>query len=167
MRVKCIGAKPSAAWLKRECARDSVPPTRGVAMSFWFRTLSVCALTALMVQPVSANKSNDTMWEEGRAFLEPAGIDRQMFEVFSVWLEGQYHLGYCDRHLKASDVAFWRNWWEDTVLMQTEVGRMLLQRGTKLYERGLKAGGGADREICERVAGSWFKDMKATVTHSP
>lgn len=127
------------------------------------------ALAALIAQPVSAEKSNDVIWAESRNFLEPAGFDRQMFEVFSIWLEGQYHLGYCDKFLKASDVAFWRNWWEDTVLMQTDVGRMLLQRGTKMYEDGLKGGEAedVDRGICQRVATSWFKDMKAITSRSP
>lgn len=108
-------------------------------------------------------KTEDSLWEQGKGDLEPAGITRAMFGPLNLWIEGQYHLGYCNQHLKASDVAHYRTWWEDTVVPTSEAGRYLLSIGTDLYKDGLKEGSAAlpSLELCERTTGSWLRDMRA------
>lgn len=105
------------------------------------------------------------LWKDGRADLEPAGITKEMSEALSVWLEGQYFLGFCDRYLAAHEVAFWRTWWENTIVPESEIGRRLLREGTGLYDEGLEA---AIRETpsvgqCQRISKHWRAKMEALV----
>lgn len=118
------------------------------------------------VMTPEAKAKEDALWEEGKAILEPAGINRMMFGSLSLWLEGQYHLGYCNDHVKADDVAFYRTWWEDTVVPTTEVGRYFLGLGTDAYNEGLADGRKKhpSLELCQRTADSWMADMR--VHHS-
>lgn len=109
-----------------------------------------------------AKAKEEALWLEGKELLEPAGITRQMFGVLNLWLEGQFHLGNCNRYLKANDVAFYRTWWEDTILPTTDVGRYFLKMGTEMYNDGLKEGrrNRPSLELCQRTADSWMADMR-------
>lgn len=114
------------------------------------------------VSSPEAKAREDALWEEGKALMEPSGITRQMFGVLNLWLEGQFHLGNCNRFLKANDVAFYRTWWEDTILPTTDVGRYFLKMGTDMYNDGLKEGRQKppSQELCQRTADSWLADMR-------
>lgn len=118
--------------------------------------------SAALARDEAADEKTEALWQEAKSLLEPAGINRQMFGVLNLWLEGQFHLGNCNKYLKADDVAFWRTWWEDTVVPTTQVGRYFLGMGTDMYNEGLNEGlqKSPSKELCQRTADSWFADMK-------
>lgn len=121
----------------------------------------IAALAALLLAG-AVDARADQMWQEDRAMLERAGFTEPMFRAFYLWTEGQYHLGYCDAHLRASDVAFWRVWWEDTAVVQSEIGRSLLRTATEIYNEGLADGEREQpsQELCRRTADSWMRDIE-------
>lgn len=118
--------------------------------------------SAALAGDKAADEKTEALWQEAQSLLAPAGINRQMFGVLNLWLEGQFHLGNCNEYLKADDVAFYRTWWEDTILPTTDVGRYFLKMGTKMYNDGLKEGrrNRPSLELCQRTADSWMADMR-------
>ena len=105
----------------------------------------------------------DDLWSKAREVLEPAGITEAMFRSLTVWSEGQYYLGYCGRYLPESDVAYWRDWWANTVVPRSQVGSALLAGASETYQRGLNDGAYRKpaREFCRRTLASWSSDMTA------
>lgn len=94
--------------------------------------------------------------------LEAEGITFPMLKSLSLWIELQFLLGRCGRHLPPGNVAYWRTWWDDTGLKENPAFLRLWSEGDKLYNSGLR-----DAETdpptplgCRRTAASWFTDMK-------
>jgi hypothetical protein len=127
--------------------------------------LQVSATTLMAMSPARALAADklDELWSEGQHLLEPAGISKPMFRSVTVWSEGQYYIGYCSAHLDPDEVAFWRNWWERTVVPRSEIGQNLIASAGASYEKGLRDGA-AQRpsgELCRRTLESWTSDMEA------
>jgi hypothetical protein len=101
--------------------------------------------------------------------MEAEGITRRMAAQAFTWTEGQYHLGLCRPYLDQSDVTFWRGWWRNTLLERTDMGQRILEAGTASYTEGLEAA--ATNPVtaahCQRVADSWFADMKRLAEETP
>lgn len=105
----------------------------------------------------------DDLWSKGREVLELAGITEAMFRSLTVWSEGQYYLGYCRNYLPEHDVAYWRNWWDKTVVPRSQAGAALLASAAETYQRGLNDGASQkpSQEFCRRTLDSWSSDMTA------
>lgn len=123
----------------------------------------LCLASAFTSAGAAAQESSDSLWDQSREHYEAAGISKPMFHMFSLWMVGQSHLGYCDEHLPADEVAHWRNWWERTVVPRSEMGRLLLTEATKLYEKGLENGRREppSADVCQYLIDAWFDEMEA------
>lgn len=100
--------------------------------------------------------------------LVASGISKPMAEQALLWNDGQYLIGICRNYLSVDDIVYWRTWWKDTPLSQSEAGRAILDLGDKGYNEGVRD---AKRKPlnaphCERVLRSWFNDMKVAVTNA-
>jgi hypothetical protein len=129
------------------------------------RALAAAVLwTALAAQTIPGSRYN-ALYEKGREYLEPAGIDRQTFEAFSIWSEGQYVLGYCSQWLALDDTPYYRNWWKGSVIPQSEAGRQMLAMADQIYEQGRVAGfkEKPSREVCAEMGGVWVEDFRKAV----
>jgi len=124
--------------------------------------LVFAALWLTAASPVPAERL-DGLWAKGREVLEPAGITQAMFRSLAVWSEGQYYLGYCGSFLPEGDVAYWREWWDNTVVPRSPVGAALLASAAGTYQRGLDDGASQkpSQEVCRRTLDSWSSDMTA------
>lgn len=118
---------------------------------------------ALLLQATPQEDPGFTdVWSEYGSAMEAEGITRRMAAQAYTWTEGQYHLGLCRRYLDQDDVTFWREWWKNTPLERSVMGRRLLEVGSTSYTEGLEAA--VTEPItsahCQRIADSWFADMK-------
>lgn len=88
-----------------------------------------------------------------------------MFDAAMLWIELQYHLGYCQPYISDADFLYWREWWKDSPLDQTDMGRRLLLLGDKQFNDGIRDRGSKQpsAELCQRTVNSWFEEMKAAV----
>lgn len=117
------------------------------------------------VPTVGASVSDDfdARWNRDKAVLEPAGITRGLFKLLGSWAELQYQLGGCTKHLRPSDVAFWRTWWDDTGLKSNPMFFRIWSMGDRLYNDGLRA---ADAEpismaACRRIVWDMMAEIRA------
>lgn len=132
--------------------------------------LRLSLATLLLCADARASATHfDDLWSEGRPLLEEAGITKPMFRSLMIWREGQYFLGYCGSYLSEADVAFWRSWWERTIVPRSEIGRQLLQKGADSYAKGASEAKSAlpAKEVCRRVLEGWSKDMNAANRNPP
>jgi hypothetical protein len=130
--------------------------------------LSLATLVLWVSAHASANRFDD-LWSDGRQLLEEGGITKPMFRSLLIWSEGQYFLGYCASYLPDADVAFWRRWWERTIVPRSDVGRQLLQQGADAYAKGANEAKSLrpEKELCRRVLDDWSADMDAANTNPP
>lgn len=120
---------------------------------------------AVAAAPVDREAGIESSWRDMSAALEPAGITKPMFRIYSYWAELQSILGYCNARLDPKDVHYWVTWWDDTPMVETAIGRKLLTTGAEVYRQGV-ADGEKERpsaELCQRTADSWFADMKRVI----
>ena len=123
----------------------------------------IAILAALLIQTDPQEDPGFTdIWNRYGSAMEAEGITRRMAAQAYTWTEGQYHLGLCRPYLDREDVTFWREWWKNTPLEQSVWGRRMLEVGSTNYTEGLEAA--ATEPItaahCQRIADSWFADMK-------
>ena len=126
-----------------------------------FATLS----PALYLIPSAAAPADkfDDLWSQGQPLLEQAGITKPMFRSLTVWIQGQYHLGYCQARLSEQDLSYWRNWWDRTIVPQSEAGKALLENGRVFFERGQRDGTSQapTLQVCWSTLETWSRDMLA------
>lgn len=121
--------------------------------------LLIIAMTLIAAKPAD---DFETIWQTDGPAFEAQGIDKPMARLAFLWTEFQYHLGMCGGSMDQSDLAFWRLWWHDTPLEQTEMGKQILAVGDAEYYKGIN-----DRRKhpltaaqCQRVINSWSADLR-------
>ena len=123
---------------------------------------SAAAIVLATAPPALADRFDD-LWRDGSHLLEPAGITKPMFRLLTVWGDGQHLIGYCSTYLSQTDVTYWQNWWDKTVIPRSEVGRTLLAKGTQAYKRGLKEAAFKEpqKAVCQAALMKWSRDVTA------
>jgi hypothetical protein len=123
-----------------------------------------CVWLALVAAEAPA-KNNDQMWAEYQSALTGEGITRPMFDQAMLWTELQYHLGLCRAYLGDDDVAFWRQWWNNTSLKSGPYGRKILTIGDNQYYAGFQDARKKPltKIQCQRVLDNWFNRMQTSV----
>jgi hypothetical protein len=127
-------------------------------------SILACACLALVAAEAPA-KSNDQMWIEYQSALTGEGITRPMFDQAMLWTELQYHLGLCRAYVGDDDVAFWRQWWNDTPLKSGAYGQKILAIGDNEYYAGIQDARrkALTRNQCQRVLDGWFRRMRTSI----
>ena len=71
--------------------------------------------------------------------------------------------------LPESDVAYWRNGWDNTVVPRSPVGASLLTSAAESYQKGLEDGASQKptQEFCRRRLDGWSSDMTAANETGP
>lgn len=118
---------------------------------------SCLALTAM-----SPQASNDAIWSKYGDQLAAQGITKPMHRQAMLWVEQQYLIGMCLRYIPADDRKFWREWWKNTPLEKSEIGRAILKAGDATFLQGAEDSlrQPLSAAHCQRVANSWRADMK-------
>lgn len=120
---------------------------------------------ALHLIPSAAAQADafDDLWLQGQPLLEQAGITKPMFRSLTVWMQGQYYLGYCQGVLSERDISHWRNWWDRTIVSKSEAGKALLENGRVSFERGQRDGTSQapTLQVCWSTLETWSRDMLA------
>lgn len=118
--------------------------------------------TIFNAAPVQAQEGFDAIWARYGAQLEAEGISEKMARQAMHWTELQYHLGLCRTRLPAADVIFWREWWNDTPILRSEMGRMIIEAGNASYTEGLEAALSEPipTDQCQRIFDSWMAEMR-------
>ena len=127
----------------------------------WFLAIALVLPAPLMAEePVPSNDELYAKWQDA---LEPAGISKELFASYALWAEGQMVIGFCRGWMTASDVVFWRGWWDDSVLAETEVGKKLLADADDLYFQGYQKAlrDPPTRNFCTGLIEGWIEDMRA------
>lgn len=133
-------------------------------MPIHFRIIrtSAAAIVLAVASPALADRFDD-LWRDGNHLLEPVGITKPMFRLLTAWGEGQHLIGYCSAFLSQTDVTYWQNWWDKTVVPRSEVGRTLLAKGAEAYERGLTEAASKvpQKAVCQAALVEWSGEVTA------
>lgn len=124
--------------------------------------IALVVATMLLQEPTREDPGFTDIWNQYGSQFEAEGVTRPMGALAYTWTEGQYHLGLCRPYLKAEDVTHWRTWWDNTPLVASPMGRMLLQIGDTQYSEGLERAvtEPISSDHCQRIADSWIADMQ-------
>jgi hypothetical protein len=92
-----------------------------------------------------------------------------MFDTFALWSEGQYEFGWCSRYVSADDLTFYRDWWDDTVIPASPIGREMLRGAADAFSQGVieAARKPPTADQCDRVLKSWEADLSKQAKAAP
>ena len=107
----------------------------------------------------------ETGQQDRAAYLElfeAEGLSEQIFDEVLLWGEGMHLLGRCHKHLRADQIDHWKTWWNDSVLVDTSIGREVIHEGLKEFDLGVA------RDVseplgemqCTAVVLDWFREME-------
>ena len=94
--------------------------------------------------------------------FEAEGLNEQIFDEVLLWGEGMHLMGRCQTHLRADQIDHWKTWWNDSVLVDTAIGRRVIHEGLEEFDLGVARGVSEPlgEMQCSAVIRDWLREMK-------